>query len=81
MSHWLHHCIECARRRRRYAHSMMRLARLDPLPTHWNIEHRDMTEAKEALRDAIGWIHAAKSEKLRSEHYVEMMELNDECAA
>lgn len=77
MSDWLDHCLMRAKKRRRFAHSMMRLAKLDPLPAHWNIEHRNVTEAKEALRDGIKWLQAARAEKLRITHQFEMRETEE----
>lgn len=50
---WFEHCMECAARRRRYAHFYFRLGRAFKLPA-------TIEKGKSSLREAIGWIQAAK---------------------
>jgi hypothetical protein len=48
----------------------------------WGVEHRNVTEAREVLRDAISWIWLAKDERARMKYGNELhMELKDERAA
>lgn len=68
-------CIRAAKSERRYAHSMMRLARIQQFPNHWDVEHRYVMDAKAALRNAIGWIILARAERSRMKHDDDMREL------
>jgi hypothetical protein len=65
---WFDDCIERAMRRHRHAQYLLRSARRNPLPKEWGVEHRNVTEAREVLRDAISWIWMAKDERARSRH-------------
>jgi hypothetical protein len=50
---WFDHCVECALRRRRYAHSKFRMARLFRNP-------QMLSDGKSLLRDALEWLDAAR---------------------
>ena len=50
---WEDFCIDCAERRRRYAHSKFRMARALNSP-------KMIADGKALLRDAIEWLKAAR---------------------
>ncbi len=50
---WFDHCLDCAERRRRYAHSKFRMARALNSP-------QMIADGKSLLRDAIEWLKAAR---------------------
>lgn len=50
---WFDHCMECALRRRRYAHSRFRIGRLFG-------DARMIAQGRELLRDAMEWLDAAR---------------------
>lgn len=50
---WEYFCVDCALRRRRYAHSKFRMARVFNNP-------QMLADGKSLLRDAIEWLQAAR---------------------
>lgn len=50
---WFDHCVECAMRRRRYAHSKFRMGRALNSPGM-------IADGKSLLLDAIEWLKAAR---------------------
>lgn len=66
MKPWFEHCLEAAARQRRYAHSLRRAARRIRLTQGY--EHVAFADAREALKDAIEWVKAARIEKIRLAH-------------
>jgi hypothetical protein len=50
---WENFCIDCALRRRSYAHSKFRMARVFQSP-------QMLADGKSLLRDAIEWLKAAR---------------------